>query len=118
MSSARGDRRSRELGCVANATEEQVMRAMLMLPIAAMFVSACSAPPAEQSAQQAADAYKPVISLNQIMVNIVDPHSHEIWDAAANPAKAPKTDEEWRNVRHAAVTLAAGGSLTSMSGNG
>jgi cytochrome c556 len=83
-----------------------------------MFVSACSAPPSEQSAQQTADAYKPVISLNQIMVNIVDPHSHEIWDAAANPAKAPKTDEEWRNVRHAAVTLAAGGSLTSMSGNG
>jgi len=56
--------------------------------------------------------------MNQIMVNIVDPHSHEIWDATANPAKAPKTDEEWRDVRHAAVTLAAGGSLTSMSGNG
>ena len=94
------------------------MRAILMLLSGAVFVSACSTPPAEQAAQQAADAYKPVISLNQIMVNIVDPHSHEIWDAAANPAKAPKTDEEWRNVRHAAVTLAAGGSLTSMSGNG
>jgi cytochrome c556 len=89
-----------------------------MLLSATLFVSACSTPPAEQSAQQAADAYKPVVSLNQIMVNIVDPHSHEIWDATANPAKAPKTDEEWRNVRHAAVTLAAGGSLTSMSGNG
>ena len=91
------------------------MRSMLLLLSGALFVSACSTPPAEQAAQQAADAYKPVISLNQIMVNIVDPHSHEIWDASA---KAPKTDEEWRNVRHAAVTLAAGGSLTSMSGNG
>lgn len=93
------------------------MRLMLMLLGGALFVSACSTPPAESPAQQA-DAYKPVVSLNQIMVNIVDPHSHEIWDATANPAKAPKTDEDWRNVRHAAVTLAAGGSLTSMSGNG
>jgi len=93
------------------------MRSILIALSSALLVSACSTPPAEQPTQ-AADAYKPVVSLNQIMVNIVDPHSHEIWDATANPAKAPKTDEEWRNVRHAAVTLAAGGSLTSMSGNG
>ena len=93
------------------------MRSMLMVLGGALLVSACSTAPAEAPAP-AADAYKPVISLNEIMVNIVDPHSHEIWDAAANPAKAPKTDEEWRNIRHAAVTLAAGGSLTSMSGNG
>src|SRR6476620_7533665 len=93
------------------------MRSTFILLSGALFVSACSSPPAEQTAQQA-DAYKPVVSLNQIMVNIVDPHSHEIWDATENPAKAPKTDEEWRDVRHAAVTLAAGGSLTSMSGNG
>ena len=69
------------------------------------------------TAQQEAGGYKPVVTFNEIMVNIVDPHSHEIWDATANPAKAPKTSQDWRNVRHAAVTLAAGGSLTSMSGN-
>ena len=78
--------------------------------------SACGGgqpPPASSNA-----AYQPVVSLNEIMVNIVDPHSHEIWDAAGDPAKAPKTDEDWRNLRHAAVTLAAGGNLTMMSGNG
>ena len=97
------------------------MRLGLMFLSGALLASACSTGPATQApitAQQEAGGYKPVVTLNEIMVNIVDPHSHEIWDATANPAKAPKTDEDWRNVRHAAVTLAAGGSLTSMSGNG
>ena len=91
------------------------MRRLMISPLlfaGTVMVSACSggqAPPA---------AYQPVVSLNEIMVNIVDSHSHEIWDAAGDPNKAPKTDEDWRNLRHAAVTLAAGGNLTMMSGNG
>jgi hypothetical protein len=60
-------------------------------------------------------SYAPVLSLNQMMVSIVDSHSHEIWDAAEKP---PKTDAEWAALEHAAATLAAAGSLTRMSGNG
>jgi hypothetical protein len=86
-----------------------------------VLVAACSTappPPAAQPAQQETGGYRPVITLNEIMVNIVDPHSHELWDAAASPARQPKTDEDWRNLRHAAVILAAAGNLTMMSGNG
>ena len=83
----------------------------------AAVVSACTAAPAPPTQPQAA-TYQPVVSLNEIMVNVVDPHSHEIWDAAGDPARAPKTDEDWRNLRHAAITLAAAGNLTMMSGNG
>ena len=95
------------------------MRSLLtpaLLVVSAVGVSGCGGdqPPAASLAA----TYQPVISLNEIMVNIVDPHSHEIWDAAGDPGKAPKTDEDWRNLRHAAVTLAAGGNLTMMSGNG
>ena len=90
------------------------MRFTLMLLGGALLASACSTEPAQQQAA----AYQPVVSLNEIMVNIVDPHSHELWDAAAAPDKTPKTDEDWRNIRHAAITLAAGGNLTMMSGNG
>jgi cytochrome c556 len=93
------------------------MRNALMVIGGALIVSACSAGPAQQAAPQAT-AYKPVVTLNEIMVNIVDPHSHELWDASASSAKAPQTDEEWRNIRHAAITLAAAGSLTMVSGNG
>ena len=85
------------------------MRIGLMLVSGALMVSACSTAPPPQPAQQQASGYKPVVSLNEIMVNIVDPHSHELWDAVASPAKAPKTDEDWRNIRHAAITLAACG---------
>ncbi len=95
------------------------MRQLFMsacLVLATAIVSACTGSQPQPAASAA--AYQPVVSLNEIMVNIVDPHSHEIWDAAGDPAKAPKTDEDWRILRHAAITLAAGGNLTMMSGNG
>jgi hypothetical protein len=79
----------------------------------AAVATACAAPTPPAPA-----AYQPVVSLNEIMVSIVDPHSHEIWDAAGDPARTPKTDEDWRNLRHAAITLAAAGNLTMQSGNG
>ena len=93
------------------------MRKTLMLLGGLVVVSACAGP-APPPAAPKDGGYKPVVSLNEIMVNIVDPHSHEIWDAAGSPAKEPKTDEDWRNVRHAAIMLAASGNLTLLSGNG
>ena len=93
------------------------MRPTLIAVGCALALSACS--PASPPAQPQDAAYKPVVSLNEIMVNIVDTHSHELWDATGSPAKAPpKTEEDWRNLRRAAVTLAAAGNLTKMSGNG
>ena len=62
-----------------------------------------------------ATTYAPVLSLNQMMVSVVDSHSHEIWDAADKP---PKTDAEWVALEHAAGTLASAGSLTRMGGSG
>jgi cytochrome c556 len=99
------------------------MRRFLTIVSSALVVAACSSGSSSSSstpptpAGQQLAAYQPVVTLNEIMVNIVDPHAHELWDAAT-PAKEPKTDEDWRNIRHAAVILAAAGSLTTMSGNG
>jgi hypothetical protein len=82
----------------------------------------CSTQPAPQPASEPAavpvaqqPSYAPVLSLNQMMVTVVDSHSHEIWDAAEKP---PTTDEAWAALEHAAGTLAAAGSLTRMSGSG
>jgi len=63
----------------------------------------------------AASAFAPVVSLNEVMVYVVDPHSNELWDAAVKP---PTTDEQWRQLNRAGVALAASGSLTAVSGNG
>jgi hypothetical protein len=70
---------------------------------------AAATPAAEQP------SYAPVLSLNQMMVTVVDSHSHEIWDAAEKP---PTSDQAWAELEHAAGTLASAGSLTRMGGNG
>jgi hypothetical protein len=63
----------------------------------------------------ATSEYKPVVSLNEIMVYVVDPHSNEIWDAALKP---PTTEDGWKQLQHAAVVIASAGNLTRLSGNG
>lgn len=81
--------------------------------------AACATPPATptdtQPAPATAPVYRPVITLNQIMVSVVDSNSHEIWDVEEN---AKPTDAQWAELEHSAVTLAAAGNLTTMSGNG
>jgi hypothetical protein len=56
-----------------------------------------------------------VVSLNEIMVYVVDTHANEIWDAAMKP---PVNDDGWKALNRAAVVLAASGGLTKVSGNG
>jgi hypothetical protein len=57
------------------------------------------------------------VSLNAVMVGLVDHASHSIWDAAT-PKKAPKTDKEWEEIQHHAIQLAAAGSVIAMPGTG
>ena len=94
--------------------------AQLIVASAAAVASACTSQPAPApaAAPEAASppaAYAPVVTLNEIMVYVVDPHANEIWDAAAKP---PTTDAEWKELNHAAVVLATAGNLTKASGNG
>jgi hypothetical protein len=89
---------------------------------AMVFVAGCSSGTADRPAADSAvtpaaagPAYTPVVSLNEMMVYVVDPHANEIWDAATRP---PTTDTEWAQLNRAAIAMAAAGSLTKMSGNG
>jgi len=82
------------------------------LTVAMLAAGACSTKPA--GAPGAAD-YAPVVSLNEIMVYVVDSHSNELWDAAMTP---PTSDDGWRELQRAAIAIAAAGSLTRVSGNG
>lgn len=54
----------------------------------------------------AAAGYTPVVSLNEIMVYVVDTHSNEIWDAAMTP---PASDDGWKALQRAAIAIAAAG---------
>ena len=92
-----------------------------VIPLA-MTMTACTTPtptepatPAAAPAPAADNTYTPVVSLNEIMVYVVDPHANEIWDAATRP---PATDADWRALNRAAVAIAAAGNLTKLAGNG
>jgi cytochrome c556 len=88
---------------------------------AALAIAGCGggAPPAEPQPEPApaAPAFQPVVSLNEVMVNVVNHNGHFIWDADI-PGEEPTTDEDWINIEAAAVTLAAAGSITMHGGNG
>ena len=90
------------------------------LTVVMLAAGACSTKPAEAPASAAAAApaaagYAPVVSLNEIMVYVVDTHSNELWDAAMTP---PASDDGWKELQRAAIAIAAAGSLTRVSGNG
>jgi len=57
------------------------------------------------------------ISINAVMVGLVDHAAHSVWDAAA-PGKEPKDDKGWAEVQHHAIQLAAAGSVIAMPGTG
>lgn len=85
----------------------------------------CSPPPApapEPSPQAAvpADATPPVrpgVSINAVMVALVDHAGHNLWNVEL-PGRAPKTDADWDVVEEHAVQLVASGPAITMGGTG
>jgi hypothetical protein len=92
-----------------------------------LLVSACSSanapasatPPASSSAAPAAAVLwgdmKPVVSVKELMRDLIDPASDYIFDAvkiettrSGTVETVPKTDEDWEKIRVGAVTLAEG----------
>jgi hypothetical protein len=88
-------------------------------------VSGCTAAPEQKpaevasqtAAQPPAAQYKPVLTLNEVMVYIINHYSHFLWDVDI-PGKEPKTAADWDAIEHASFVLAAGGHLTMTGGSG
>jgi hypothetical protein len=59
----------------------------------------------------------PLVSINQVMVALVDHAAHHLWDLGRSGA-APETDRDWTEVEHHAVQLAAGASWIATGGAG
>jgi len=95
--------------------------------LAALVTIACSSPSASPPATSRTpdDAFqraprlwgdlKPVVSVKELMRDMLDPASDYIFDAvkvvytkAGRVETAPKTDEDWEKIRIGAVTLAEG----------
>jgi hypothetical protein len=59
----------------------------------------------------------PLVSINAVMVGLVDHSAHHIWDLGREGA-APTTDRDWSEVEHHAIQLAAGASWIATGGAG
>lgn len=55
-------------------------------------------------------------SINALMVYLIDPAAHEIWDR--NYVENPLSDHDWMLVQQYSNNLAAGAVLLSLGGNG
>jgi hypothetical protein len=61
--------------------------------------------------------FEPLVTLNQVMVDVINENAHVVWDIDI-PGNELETDEDWAAVRRAAATLTAAGSITVMGGSG
>src|SRR5215813_14959845 len=93
------------------------MRLTLTALIVLMALTACSKPaPVQPNLLKAA-------TIKDIMDSMVDPSGDYMFEAVAEIAdehgvtqKAPKTDEEWQEVRHRALVLLEAPNLLAMEG--
>ena len=85
-----------------------------MLGAWALFLSACSpapqaaAPPPTAVELAAPRTATPEVSINEVMVALVDHAGHNLWDVEQE-GKAPKSDADWQAVWEHAVQIAAAG---------
>jgi hypothetical protein len=89
-------------------------------------VSACqqsAAPAAAPVPEPAQPTYQPSATIKDIMLSIVDPNADVVWlsvttvqSSKGTVDTAPKSDEEWKNVRKGAVALAEAANLLMMPG--
>jgi hypothetical protein len=83
-------------------------------------ISACgqeAAAPAQEIQQPASSAepFRLPVSLNEVMVALVNHSADPIWLAAW---RSPETDQDWRNLERMAYQLQIAGALLVVPGNG
>src|SRR5437773_4605591 len=96
------------------------MRAyLLLIPgcVLLLLGGACSA------AKPAEESYRPTATIKDIMDSMVDPGADVLWESVSSTVdergitdKAPRTDEEWKDVRRHAVMLVEATNLLLVPG--
>jgi hypothetical protein len=75
------------------------------------------APPQAAAQQPSTPVVTPKLSVNAMMVGLVDHASHVIWNAA-DPKKPPKSDADWHELEYHSMQLAAAGTVIKLGGTG
>ena len=97
----------------------RLIGAASLLLVTAAGAQYCSRPAAAPAS--VAPDLKAVVSVKELMENIIDPIADNVFDAVGSDVTAkgivetkPTTDEDWAKVRIGAVTLAEGTNLLKM----
>ena len=87
----------------------------------AVVVSGCSAKP-EATQPAAAPVFTPVLSVKELMENIIDPQADYVFDAVGSDIShnavvdiKPTTDEDWIKIQRGAYVLAESSNLLKMT---
>ena len=95
--------------------------ARLMIAAALLFLSAVASQRCTSKPAPAQSDLKPLVSIKELMENIIDPIADNIFDAVGTDVSEtgtvdtkPTTDDDWAKVRQGAVTLAEGSNLLKM----
>ena len=97
----------------------------LALAAASVFVAAaCSAPPPAAAPAASADpGFRKTATIKDIMDSMVDPSADYLWESVATivtkkgvDERRPRTDEDWKMVRRAAITMIEATNLLIMEG--
>ncbi len=91
------------------------------LLVSAALVSQCRSKPAQPPQTELLGNVKAVVSVKELMQNMIDPLADNIFDAVGTDVTEkgvvdtkPTTDEDWEKVRIGAVTLAEGMNLLAI----
>lgn len=91
-----------------------------VLVIVTAAVSGCTSEPQEQSSSP---PYQPTASIQDIMLELIDPAADTIWESVATivtfdniEERRPSTDEEWQALQREAITLVEAANLLMMPG--
>jgi hypothetical protein len=105
---------------------QMTKRMLFLLGVSAVLMGGCNGgveqtqtgqQEAQQPAAQPVAAVTPAMSINEVMVAWIDHSGHELWDVEGE-GRAPKTDEQWREVERHATQIAASGTLIALGGTG
>jgi hypothetical protein len=87
------------------------------------FMASCSLAVAQQTSSGDTPDKQVYSSIKDLMESIIDPSADALWEAVGTVVDKegihemfPKTNEDWRDVRHAAVRIIEGSNLLMMPG--
>lgn len=102
---------------------EKIMKSLWPFLGVLFAVCGCTRESAPRQEVNQAQPFRPIASIRELMESEVAPAADVIWNSVATVSsedgfeeKRPRTDEEWRTVRHNAVTLIEASNLLIMEG--